>query len=341
MRRVIIEDVENDHEHAVNRRIAASVGYRSATATPLISRGGELLGMLSIHFRRPRRPTDRELRILDLYARQAADFIEVLNIEQEVRQSRKRLQQQTTELEEQLIASGRLVSLGEITASMAHEFNNPLGIILGFTQDSLSVVDSNDPNYRALQIIDEEARRCQGIVQSLMDLARPQTAELNPTSIDELITRTVSLVESRLYKEKITLETAVMPDLPRILADHQQLHQVLVNLLLNAIDAMPAGGKLSVTAKTERKDGKLCMVISISDTGVGIDKELVSKIFLPFYTAGKKRGLGLGLPICERIVKNHGGRIEVESDLGKGTTFKLYLPLHRESAPSLESSVSA
>lgn len=132
-----------------------------------------------------------------------------------------------------------------------------------------------------------------------------------------------------------------MTDLPRILADHQQLEQVLVNLLLNAIDAMPSGGKLSVTAKTERKGGKLSMVISISDTGVGIDKELVSKIFLPFYTAGKKRGLGLGLSVCERIVKNHGGIIEVESDLGKGTTFKLYLPLHRESAPSLESSVSA
>jgi len=339
--RVIIEDVENYEEYPLNRNIAAAVGYRAAHATPLISHRGDLLGMLSIHFRQPRRPTDRELKILDLYARQAADFIEVLNIEQEVRQSGERLQQQRTELEEQLIASGRLVSLGEVTASMAHEFNNPLGIILGFVQDILSVVDSSDPNYRALQIIDEEAKRCQCIVQALMDLARPQTTELNPTRINDIITRTVSLVENRLYKEKITLETAIMPDLPRIFADHQQLEQVLVNLLLNAIDAMPSGGKLSITTKTERKDGKLSMVISISDTGVGIDKELVSKIFLPFYTAGKKRGLGLGLSICERIVKNHGGTIEVESDLGKGTTFKLYLPLHRESAPSLESSVSA
>jgi signal transduction histidine kinase len=337
--RVIIEDVESYSDYPLNRDVAALAGYRAAQATPLLSRSGELLGMLSTHFRRPRRPTERELRILDLYARQAADFIEVLNIEQEVRKSRELLQQQANELEEQLIASGRLVSLGEVTASMAHEFNNPLGIILGFVQDMLNSTESDDRDYRALQIINEEAERCRRIVQRLMDLSRPQPTELSPTKLDDVIMRTVSLVESRLYKQKIDLETALQPDLPKVLADYQQIEQVLVNLVFNAIDAMPDGGKLTIAAQTARRNGRSSMMLSVSDTGVGIDNESMSKIFLPFYTAGKKRGLGLGLSICERIVKNHRGRIEVDSCVGEGTTFKFYLPLYSESVESRESAM--
>lgn len=337
--RVIIEDVESYSDYPLNRDVAALAGYRAAQATPLLSRSGELLGMLSTHFRRPRRPNERELRILDLYARQAADFIEVLNIEQEVRKSRELLQQQANELEEQLIASGRLVSLGEVTASMAHEFNNPLGIILGFVQDMLNSTESDDRDYRALQIINEEAERCRRIVQRLMDLSRPQPTELSPTKLDDVIMRTVSLVESRLYKQKIDLETALQPDLPKVLADYQQIEQVLVNLVFNAIDAMPDGGKLTIAAQTARRNGRSSMMLSVSDTGVGIDNESMSKIFLPFYTAGKKRGLGLGLSICERIVKNHRGRLEVESCVGGGTTFKFYLPLYHEPMESRESAM--
>jgi PAS domain S-box-containing protein len=229
-KQVTIEDVENDRAYALYREIAAAAGYRAVQSTPLISRGGDLIGILSTHFRRRHRPTDRELRMLDLYARQAADVIERLRIEDELRQSEEKLRQQAQELEQQLIRSGRLVSLGEVTASMAHEFNNPLGIIMGFVEDLLSSTESASPNYRALQIIDEESKRCRQIVRDLMEYARPKSTEFCSTSIAHVIEKTLQLVENRFYKQKVTVEKTLEPDLPRIEADASQLEQVLVNL---------------------------------------------------------------------------------------------------------------
>jgi PAS domain S-box-containing protein len=252
--------------------------------------------------------------------------------EEALRQSEEKLRQQAQELEQQLIRSGRLVSLGEVTASMAHEFNNPLGIIMGFVEDLLSSTDPASPNYRALQIIDEESKRCRQIVGDLMEYARPKPTEFGSTSIADLIDKTLQLVENRLYKQKVSIEKKINSDLPHIQADSQQLGQVLVNLYLNAIDAMPEGGKLRVEAEIAESAGpEAVMLISVTDTGFGIEEIDLEKIFQPFFTAKKTRGMGLGLPICQRIVKNHGGRIDVESTRGVGTTFRIYLPLDRVS----------
>jgi two-component system NtrC family sensor kinase len=223
-----------------------------------------------------------------------------------------------------------LVSLGEVTASMAHEFNNPLGIIMGFVEDMLSSTDPASPNYRALQIIDEESKRCRQIVRDLMEYARPRSTEFCSTSIADVIEKTLQLVGNRLYKQKVSVEKTLEPDLPRIPADSPQLEQVLVNLYLNAIDAMPEGGKLTVEAKIARSDGLAPLaVITVADTGFGITETDLPKIFQPFFTAKKRRGMGLGLPICQRIVKNHGGRLEVKSQEGIGTTFMIYLPMEQ------------
>jgi PAS domain S-box-containing protein len=255
------------------------------------------------------------------------DISERKRTEEALRQNEERLRQQAQELEQQLIMSGRLVSLGEVTASMAHEFNNPLGIIMGFVEDMLSGMDPADPDYRALQIIDEESKRCRQIVKDLMEYARPRSTDFCSTSIAEAIEKTLQLVENRLYKQKVAVEKKLDPDLPRIQADSQQLEQVMVNLYLNAIDAMPEGGKLIVEAKIAQSDGMAPVaVITVADTGFGIAETDLPKIFQPFFTAKKRRGMGLGLPICQRIVKNHGGRIEVDSEPGKGAIFKIHLP---------------
>jgi PAS domain S-box-containing protein len=252
--------------------------------------------------------------------------------EEALRQSEERLRHQAQELEQQLISSGRLVSLGEVTASMAHEFNNPLGIIMGFVEDLLSSTEPASPNYRTLQIIAEESKRCRQIVRDLMEYARPNPTAFCSTSIMDVIDKTLQLVENRLYKQKVSIEKKIDSDLPRMQADSQQLGQVLVNLYLNAIDAMPEGGKLRVEAEIAKPDGaEPIILITVADTGIGIDEMDREKIFQPFFTAKKRRGMGLGLPICQRIIKNHGGRIEVESQLGTGTTFKIYLPFQRRS----------
>jgi PAS domain S-box-containing protein len=259
------------------------------------------------------------------------DVTERKRAEDALRHSEQKLRQQTEELEQQLIASGRLVSLGEITASMAHEFNNPLGIVMGFVEDILSTTDPDHPNYRPLKIVEEETKRCKRIIQDLMEYARPRSTDLTVTDLTTVIERTLQLVENRLYKQKVTAVKRIAPDLPRIYADPQQLEQVLVNLYLNAIDAMPDGGTMTIKTKVESVDGRRpLIVLSVTDTGFGIDENDLPRIFQPFFTAKKRRGLGLGLPICSRIIKNHGGRIEVESQPDKGTTFKICLPLQHE-----------
>jgi PAS domain S-box-containing protein len=257
------------------------------------------------------------------------DITERKRSEEALRQSEERLRQQAQELEQQLIASGRLVSLGEITASMAHEFNNPLGIAMGFAQDLLSETETTDPRYRSLKIIDEETRRCEKIIQELLQFARPKSTDFCPTDIKQSIEKSLALVTNHLYKQKIESITYIEENLPKILADSQELEQVLVNLYLNAIDAMPEGGKLSVTAKPvlSTSGAPEKVAILVSDTGFGINPEDLPKIFQPFFTAKKRRGLGLGLPICDRIIKNHGGTITVTSAPEQGTTFEIYLPV--------------
>ena len=260
------------------------------------------------------------------------DVTERRRAESALRASEERLRLQAQELEQQLIASGRLVSLGEITASMAHEFNNPLGIIMGFAQDFLSDTDPSNAQYQGLKIIDEEAKRCQKIIQELLDFARPRRTDFSLTDIQQTVEKTLKLVTNHLYKQKIEVDTFLDESLPPIHADFQQLEQVLVNLYLNAIDAMPEGGKLTIGAKVEESDGTMApmLVITVADTGFGIEEKDLSKIFLPFFTAKKTKGLGLGLPICERIVKNHGGEIAAKSHPGGGTTFSICLPLHQD-----------
>jgi signal transduction histidine kinase len=145
-------------------------------------------------------------------------------------------------------------------------------------------------------------------------------------AVEAVVDRTLELVETHLYKQKVQALKEIASGLPRVHADSQQLAQVLVNLYLNAIDAMPNGGQLTIGANLGEDAGAPEIVISVGDTGVGIEPAALDKIFQPFYTAKKRRGLGLGLPVCERIVKNHGGKIKVQSQPGIGTIFEVHLP---------------
>jgi PAS domain S-box-containing protein len=261
------------------------------------------------------------------------DLTEKKRIEEVLRESETKLRRQAQELEQQLIASGRLVSLGVITASMAHEFNNPLGIVMGFTQQLLSEFEPNTPNHQALKIIDEETKRCQRIIQELLQYSRPKNADLCPTDVKQAIDKTMNMVANRLYKQKIETRAMIADDLPLIPADPQQLEQVLINLFLNAIDAMPKGGNLEVEATLKAtQENTPSLVITVIDSGSGIDPEDLAKIFQPFFSAKKGKGIGLGLSISERIIKNHGGTIAVESIPGKGTTFRIHLPLEQKLA---------
>ena len=178
-----------------------------------------------------------------------------------------------------------------------------------------------------MKIIDEETRRCQRIIQELLQFARPRGADLCPTDIKQAIERTLAMVASRLNKQKVETVIVVENDLPLISADPQQLEQVLINLLFNAIDAMPNGGKITVEARLTSSDGNPpAVAIAVSDDGNGIDEADLSKIFQPFFSAKKGKGIGLGLSICDRIIQNHGGKITVKSKPGAGTSLKFTSP---------------
>lgn len=243
------------------------------------------------------------------------------------------------ELEQQLINSDRLVSLGGMAASIAHEFNNPLGIILGFTQDLLTEVDPGDPRFQSLKIIEEEAQRCKRIMRDLLEFGRPTPAQFSQVDMGKIIRKTVDLLSSRLQKGKIQVEMMLAESLPKIWADPQQLEQVMVNLSFNATEAMPDGGRLTFQASLGSPDHPESLPgvnsagpeirISVSDTGHGIDPGDLPKIFNTFFTTKQKKGMGLGLSVCESIIKAHNGRITVESSPGRGTTFYLFLPLER------------
>jgi PAS domain S-box-containing protein len=309
------------------KQSAIDEGLHAAFAFPIMLRD-EILAVAEFVSDKVREEDPDLLKVMQAIGSEVGQFIERVRAEEALRRSEERLRDQAQELEQQLMASGRLVAVGQLTASMAHEFNNPLGIISGFAQGLLSSMDPSEENYRHVQIIAEETKRCEKLVQELLEFGRPKSAEFALTSIDEIIHKTVDLIKSHAAKNHVETVTSIAEDLPPIYADAQQLQQVILNLCLNAVDAMPTGGKLTVGAAGDSNR----ITITVADTGYGIDADTARKIFQPFFTARKRRGLGLGLSICDKIVSAHGGRISVHSKPGEGTTFDVRLPLDKKPA---------
>jgi two-component system cell cycle sensor histidine kinase/response regulator CckA len=254
-------------------------------------------------------------------------------MEEQLRRSEERYRALAQEREQQLILSDRRVALGDLAASFAHEFNNPLGIILGFAQDLLNETRPGDPFRRRLEIIESETQRCKRLVRDLVDFVRPAPTLRVWTDLQKLISTSLTLVATPLRQQRIQTTVEVQADLPRLYVDAQQLQQVLLNLFFNAIEAMPHGGQMSVQAvhapdlmKTNGI-GEPAIVISVTDTGTGIAVEDQAKIFHPFFTTKTKGGMGLGLSICQSIIQAHGGCMTVDSQAGRGSTFSLTLPL--------------
>jgi len=253
--RVIVEDIETCDFMAGTADLDAyrKSGIRAVQSTPLISRSGRVLGMISSHWREPHLPSERDWRLLGVITRQAADLIERNEAEEKLRESEQKLKQKAEDLEKQLIASGRLVSVGEITASMAHEFNNPLGIVIGFAEDLLTSKDPSDPDFHALQIIDAEAQRCAKLVNDLIEFGRPRDSAFSPTDIGSVIAKSLTFISNRLYKGKIEPLTQIAPNLPPLFADAVQIEQVLLNLYLNAIDAIAGRRKIDCGGGNKRQ----------------------------------------------------------------------------------------
>ncbi|NIO11302.1 MAG: hypothetical protein GTO40_26125 [Deltaproteobacteria bacterium] len=233
--------------------------------------------------------------------------------------------QQIKNLEAEVARRENLSALGNLAATVAHEVRNPLNSIsMGLQRLKAEFRPTEDENQysRFIEIMRGEVQRLNSIVEQFLSLARPLDLKFESVSIDEMLQEMHLLVGADAEVSKVKIDLAVAPNLPSVRADRNYLKQLLLNLILNGVQAMPDGGKLTVEAKAARKD----IHLAIHDEGVGMKPEVLSRIFEPYFTT-KTNGSGLGLAIARRIVESHGGNISVASEPGHGTTFNITLPI--------------
>jgi len=242
-----------------------------------------------------------------------------------------RVQERTQELQkvqDQLVHAGKMAALGELAAGVAHEINNPLTGVLTFSSLLLKKVDENHPWRKDLDTIVQQTSRCRNIVKGLLDFARQRKPDKRQWDIQQLLDKTLTLLEKQAPFQNIQIVKEFNTNLPMLFIDADQIQQVFMNILLNAADAMSGkGGTLSI--RTGRRDGMV--EVAFTDTGCGIPREHLSKLFDPFFTTKQTgKGTGLGLAISYGIIQSHSGDIKVESEAGKGSTFRIRLPIEPE-----------
>jgi two-component system, NtrC family, sensor histidine kinase HydH len=224
------------------------------------------------------------------------------------------------EIEEQLRRADRLSALGELSAGMAHEIRNPLGSIRGTAEILQDGIDPSDKRYEFTRILIKEVDRLNKVVQDFLRFSRPAPVARARVEVNEILREILVLTRQTAFKN-VVRSTLAASAVPPILGDGEQLRQAFLNLVLNALQAMPGGGDLKIS--TTPAEGKV--EIRFEDSGQGIPPENLERIFNPFFTT-RQEGTGLGLAITHRIIQGHGGRIDVSSKLGGGTTFTVSLP---------------
>lgn len=239
-------------------------------------------------------------------------------------------------LEQQLIRADKLASLGTLVAGIAHEINNPLGIIAGYSEalldrsedKSLTENDKFEDFPEYLETIHNEIFRCKGILKSLLDFARPSGGTFREIDINELIKEVILLVNNKAIRLNHKIVLSLNRDLPKICADPGKLRQLFMNIIINSIYFTPEGGTIRISTEMDSSVQDTEMIkVSVSDTGYGIPPEIIGKIFDPFFTTKPPgEGTGLGLAICYKIIEEHNGTIDVENDKDKGTKFIIRIP---------------
>ncbi|ADO74975.1 ATP-binding protein [Stigmatella aurantiaca] len=239
---------------------------------------------------------------------------------------------QLAEAQEQLVQTGKMAAVGQLAGGVAHEINNPLAVILGFAQGMDRRVPENDPMRLPVRSIVREALRCKNLVQELLTFSRVGKKNIESVDLNALVRSTLVLVEARARTQEVKILQDFAATLPILQGNKTQLQQVLVNLGTNALDVMKGGGTLTVRTYLQ---GTESVCLEVTDTGSGIPEEVRSRIFDPFFTTKPVgEGTGLGLSLVYEIVQQHRGQIEVESQIGVGTTMRVKLPVSSSGAAS-------
>ncbi len=282
---------------------------------PIVS-GENPLGVITIHLEEMHKRDSAEEAFLSAVADTLAGVIE-----------RRRAEEEKRRLQEQLVQSEKLAALGRIAANVAHEIRNPLTSVGGFARRLLKKIPGGTTEREYADSIVSEVAALENILRDVLAYAAVSVLNEEETNIIEVLDRALAAYEKSLKEHAITIERSY-GETPAIRIDRERVKEVVGNLLSNAVEAMPGGGTINVSAFMEAVRETPYVAVRISDTGEGIPEEMLDKVFEPFFTTRvAKRGIGLGLPICRRIMEEHGGFITVQSTVGNGTAFAIYFPV--------------
>lgn len=312
---IVIEDISKDER--LTRQVVKENGFKGFISIPIRSQE-KILGAINITSKRIHESSFKEVNLLKGIGSQIGMAITNSNLYGKLKAKMDELRS----TQDQLIQSTKLAAVGELAGHIAHEINNPLTGILGYA--SLLIETETDPDRKEqLKIIEVEAMRTRGIVKKLLDFARQVEPKRERVNINQIIKVVLSLIIGPAKASNINIVEEYCDELPEILIDVNQIEQVFLNIINNSMDAMPKGGILAIKSYL---DGRYAAV-SISDNGKGIRPEILSRIFEPFFTIKENvSGAGLGLSVSLGIIERHGGKIDAESSVGKGSRFTVRLP---------------
>jgi PAS domain S-box-containing protein len=308
-----------DYSHWEGRAAQyTNAGFPAYVAVP-VWWGDQLLGIIDVGDAVPRVFSEDDIALLERFTPLAAAAMENNRLVGNVQEQMDKLKQ----AQMQLVQAAKMAAVGELAAGVAHELNNPLTSVLGFAELLLHNPETDSSTRHDVEIIAHEAKRARDIVRNLLSFARQAQPQREPDDLGKVLSQTLGLIRQQMEHSGVVVEEDYATDVGLVTMDSGQMKQVFLNLLTNAAHAMPHGGKLKL--HTARQGDEVA--ISVSDTGEGIPPETLDHIFVPFFTTRPVgQGKGLGLAVSLGIVQGHGGRISVESQVGHGSTFTVWLP---------------
>lgn len=299
------------------------LGVKCLMTVPLWS-SNRMAGLLTVINKKGGANFDKhDLRIFTVFSNLASAALQNSSLYTDLKDKMKEL----GSAQEQLIHSTKMAAIGEIAANIAHEINNPLTSVLGYTSHLLKTLELPESSQRMLRMMEQETLRVRKIIRNLLDFSRQKPSWIRPSDLMLPVKETVALLQGAADASSVHIIEEYPATPVMVNMDHNEMKQVFINIVTNALQAMPQGGKLRICIDNTRDHDA---VVEFIDTGVGIPQEHAGRIFEPFFSTKEDGdGTGLGLSISYRIVQNHGGTVEVESQVNKGTTFRVVLPLHQ------------
>lgn len=319
LNKVIIIDKILENPRVQYPREAKEEGIKMMLDLPLTF-AEHIVGILRIFFCEERQFSEEELNFLISIAEQSSLAIGKARL----------IEAQQTQYDQLAIQTEKLSALGRVAAGIAHEINNPLAGILLYSTNMIKKVPKEGPFKEGLQVIIDETIRCRSIIQELLEFSREKEPEQALNSMNRIIDKALSILENQFRLHHIQVEKHLSQAMPQVYMDANQMQQVLINLLVNAMESIQEQGKISIYSRVD-PDNKW-VIVDLADTGPGIPSEHIAKIFEPFFST-KSKGTGLGLAVSYGIVRSHNGEIKVSSEGGKGTSFTIRIPLLRNVEP--------